>query len=88
MKNNLQKTKEEIINEVKELKTLREQLISKKERVIEDYCISISPYKIGDKFIDEYGKVFIIKRISPWDSVFNKKYRSSSYYPFFYYLYQ
>jgi hypothetical protein len=85
MRNNLQKTKEEIINEVKELNTLREQLILKKERVIKDYCISISPYKIGDKFIDEHGKVFMIKRISPWDSVFNKKYRSSSYYPFFYY---
>jgi hypothetical protein len=63
MKNNLQKTKEEIINEVKELNTLREQLISKKERVIEDYCISISPYKIGDKFTDNNGITIIIKKI-------------------------
>lgn len=85
MTKNVAKTKEEIMNEVMELNSLREQLILKKERIIEDYCLSISPYKIGDKFTDEHGRVFIIKTIRPWDSIFNKKYRPSSYYPFFYY---
>jgi hypothetical protein len=76
MSNNILKTKEEIINEVMELNTLREQLIFKKEKIMQDYCISISPYKIGDKLTDNYGRTIIIKKISPYKHLFEKKYNS------------
>jgi hypothetical protein len=85
MRKNVAKTKEEIVNEVMELNTLRKQLILKKERVIEDYCISISPYKIGDKFTDDNGSVFLISKIMPDYYIFDKKYGSSSNYPFYYF---
>ena len=76
MRKNVAKTKDEIINEVMKLNTLREQLIFKKERVMEDYCISISPYKIGDKFTDNNGITIIIKKIRPYKHLFEKKYNS------------
>mgnify|MGYP007019759075 CR=1 FL=1 len=88
MTKNVAKTKEEIMNEVRELKTLREQLILKKERVMEDYCISISPYKIGDKFIDKYGQKIIIDEITAQWHLFEEQYYYNvpdiSNYPFYY----
>lgn len=41
------------------------KLIKQKDDLIHNYCLSASPYKIGDKLIDRYGKPIIINEIEP-----------------------
>ena len=59
------------------------KLIKQKDDLIHNYCLSVSPFKIGDKLIDRYGKPFIINDIEPnyW---FFEKYNEYPDYPFTY----
>ena len=56
MSNNKKMTAEEVRLEVNKLQKQMDDLIK-------NYCLSLSPYKIGDKVLSEDGKLVIINEI-------------------------
>jgi hypothetical protein len=81
-------TAEEVRLEVNKLQKQMDDLIK-------NYCLSVSPYKIGDKVLNEDGKLVIINEIKTNSGFFykgeQKLYQSSIYYrkdldtcPFYY----
>jgi hypothetical protein len=77
MSNSKKMTAEEVRVEVNKLQKQMDDLIK-------NYCSSISPYNIGDKVLNPYGKLVIINEIEPIKSFFfePEKYRDLS--PFHY----
>jgi hypothetical protein len=59
------------------------KLIKQKDDLINNYCLSVSPYKIGDKIIDRYGRPIIITDIEPNHWFFEKDNEYDKY-PFHY----
>ena len=63
------------------------KLIKQKDDLIHDYCLSVSPYKVGDKLIDRYGRPVIIIKIEPNHWFFENDFEHKDYpftYPFTY----
>lgn len=73
MSNSKKMTAEEVRLEVNKLQKQMDDLI-------ENYCSSISPYKVGDKVLNRYGQLVIITEIEPQTLFFTEpeKYRDAS----------
>jgi len=60
------------------LKKLKDDYENERQQLFDDfenYCISISPYKIGDKFSDRYGRKIIIDCIRGRSLVLDENFR-------------
>ena len=80
---------------VEEVRLEANKLHKQMDDLIENYCLSISPYKIGDKVLNPDGKLAIINKIRVNPSFFYESmkqvYQPSTYYlnyldncPFYY----
>jgi hypothetical protein len=71
----------------KEVRTEVIKLIKQKDDLIHNYCLSVSPYKVGDKLIDRYGRPVIILGIEPNHSFFENEDESNYSYMNFLFKY-